>query len=491
MSAAGTLRPGDPDRLGRYHLAGRLGEGGQGVVYLGEDEGGPHGRVAVKLLNAGFGQESEARARFMRELETAKRVAEFCTAAILDADVAGDRPYIVSEFVDGPSLHHVVMSEGPRTRGALERLAVGTATALVAIHRAGVVHRDFKPRNVLLGPDGPRVIDFGIARAMDGATITSSGAIGTPAFMAPEQLEGLRAGPAADVFAWAATMVFASSGRLPFAGETMTATVGRILHGEPDLGELTGPLRDLAVRCLAKDPATRPEASQVLRTLIGDEHQAPVPPAPHAPAAPYAPAGGPTVLMPPPPARTDPPRRGVPGVVAVSAAVVAVAAAVAVTAYAMSGREGGGADPAGPGAVGPLPATASSTPATSPPAPSGPDAAESRQTGVPARYAGTWTGQVTQNDGKVFPARLVLPAGGGAGRITYPEQNCAGTETLAGRTGETLRFQERITFGAERCVDTGTVTLTPGSGGDRLIFHYSGTSPSGRQWTVTGPLSRS
>ncbi|WP_111833575.1 serine/threonine-protein kinase [Actinomadura madurae] len=503
MSAAGTLRPGDPERLGPYRLLGRLGEGGQGVVFLGEDERGTHGRVAVKLLNGGFGPETEARSRFLRELETAKRVAEFCTAAILDADVAGDRPYIVSELVDGPSLHRVVTAEGPRARGALERLAVGTATALVAIHRAGVVHRDFKPHNVLLGPDGPRVIDFGIARALDTGTITSGGAIGTPAYMAPEQLEGLRAGPAADVFAWAGTMVFASSGRLPFAADTMTAMVGRVMHGEPDLGELTGPLRDVAARCLAKDPAARPTASEVLRALLGDADQAPAPPAsagtrtmqaPPAPPAPPTPYAHPA--PPGPPAPRD--RRPVTGVVAVSAAVVAVAAAVVVTVLALSSGDGGGENREGPGASGrPLAATSGTAGATrpeSPPSktPSSPSPGTSGpENGIPQRYAGTWTGRLTQNDGKVFSARLVLPAGGAAGSIAYPEQNCSGSEIYLGESGGTLRFRERITFGTERCVDTGTLTLTPEAGGDRLMFRYVGRSSNGREWTVVGPLSRS
>ncbi|MEO3828576.1 serine/threonine-protein kinase [Actinomadura sp. B10D3] len=478
MSAAGTLRPGDPERLGPYRLLGRLGEGGQGVVFLGEDGRGAHGRVAVKLLNGGFGPETEARSRFLRELETAKRVAEFCTAAILDADVAGDRPYIVSEFVDGPSLHRVVTTEGPRAGGALERLAVGTATALVAIHRAGVVHRDFKPHNVLLGPDGPRVIDFGVARALDTGTITSGGAIGTPAYMAPEQLEGLRAGPAADVFAWAGTMVFASSGRLPFAADTMPAMVGRIMHGEPDLGELTGPLRDLAARCLAKDPAARPTASEVLRALLGDAERAPVPPGS---------TGTRTAPPPVPPAPQDR-RRPVTGVVAVSAAVVAVSAAVVVTVLALS-RGDGGEDGGGPGASGrPLAATSGTTQPESTPSPS-PGTSEP-ENGIPQRYAGAWTGRLTQNDGKVFSARLVLPAGGAAGRIAYPEQNCTGTETYLGESGGALRFRERITFGTQRCVDTGTVTLTPEAGGDRLMFRYVGRS-GGRAWTVVGPLSRS
>ncbi|MEW2360004.1 serine/threonine-protein kinase, partial [Spirillospora sp. NPDC029432] len=275
------LRAADPAAIGPYRLLGRLGEGGQGVVYRAEEPRGG-GTVAVKRLRAGLGDDPEARARFIRELDTAKRVARFCTAAVLDADVDGDRPYIVSEYVDGPSLARVVRERGPRGGGALDRLAVGTAAALVAIHQAGVVHRDFKPHNVLLGPDGPRVIDFGIARALDAGTITSSGqGVGTPAYMAPEQLRGERAGPAADVFAWAGTMVFASCGRPPFGSDNLQAVAYRVQTGEPDLGALEGPLRELAARCLSKDPALRPPASEILRTLLGEgEPQATGPVAP-------------------------------------------------------------------------------------------------------------------------------------------------------------------------------------------------------------------
>src|SRR5919197_935956 len=196
MPEARPLQPGDPTRLGHWELLGRLGEGGQGVVYLGRylgratdtgadvgtgadsDSGadsGADGRVAIKLLHAELALDAAARERFVRELTAATKVARFCTAQVYEADVAGDRPYIVSEYVPGPSLHALVQQEGPRTGAVLERLAVGTATALVAIHPAGVVHRDFKPHNVLLGPDGPRVIDFGSARALDGSTITASG----------------------------------------------------------------------------------------------------------------------------------------------------------------------------------------------------------------------------------------------------------------------------------------------------------------------------
>jgi serine/threonine protein kinase len=214
MPEAQPLRPDDPSRLGAYVLDGRLGEGGQGTVFLGTSPAGE--QVAVKLLHAV--DDPMARSRFVRELAVAKRVATFCTAQVLDADVAGDRPYIVSEFVAGPTLQESVTREGPRGKGALERLAIGTATALTAIHRAGVVHRDFKPANVLLGSDGPRVIDFGIARALD-VTAPVSQLIGTPSYMAPEQLTDQAVGSAADVFAWGSTMVFAATGRLPRAPE--------------------------------------------------------------------------------------------------------------------------------------------------------------------------------------------------------------------------------------------------------------------------------
>src|SRR5690606_26212655 len=155
-----------------------------------------------------------ARARFVRELEVAKRVARFCTAQVLDADVAGDQPYIVSEYVPGVSLHHVVRTEGPRTGGALERLAISTLTALIAIHQAGIVHRDFKQNNVMMGPDGPRVIDFGVARALGAAGETQN--VGTPAYMAPEHYTGGALSTAADMFASGTIMVFAATGRPAF-----------------------------------------------------------------------------------------------------------------------------------------------------------------------------------------------------------------------------------------------------------------------------------
>jgi hypothetical protein len=261
------LRDTDPREVGGYRLLGRLGEGGQGVVFLAVCPAGT--RAAVKLLPSTT--DPQVRSRFLKEVAAARRVARFCTAQVLDAGIFERRPFIVSEYVSGPSLVEVVEQHGPRDGAALERIAVATLTALGAVHAAGMVHRDFKPANVLLGPDGPVVIDFGLA-AVPGMTTTGmSGqvAIGTPAFMAPEQLAGERATAAGDMWSWAVTMVFAGTGELPFKGESLTATAFAILHSEPDVGRLPEPLGSLVRRCLDKDPAARPSAREVLGELAG------------------------------------------------------------------------------------------------------------------------------------------------------------------------------------------------------------------------------
>ncbi|MDL4773810.1 serine/threonine protein kinase [Actinomadura xylanilytica] len=270
MPEALPLQPGDPRRLGSYEIAGRLGVGEQGAVFLGR---GPAGRdVAVKLLHVRLSGEPVARSRFTGAFAPARRVSGFCTAAILEAEVEGDRAYVVSECVDGPSLQQLVDDEGPRGGAVVERLAVGTAIALAAVHRAGAVHHDFKPGNVLLGRDGPRVCDFGIAPALDAVNAGPSGNVtDDPAYKAPEQLSGMGVGPAADVFAWAATMLFAAAGKPPFGQDSPSEVMQRIVYDDADLSTLPESLREVVTDALAKDPAERPTAKLVLERLLDED----------------------------------------------------------------------------------------------------------------------------------------------------------------------------------------------------------------------------
>lgn len=240
-----------------------------GTVYLAEGASGE--RAAVKVINPDLADDETFRDRFRREVGAARRVRRFCTAPVLDAHVDGEPLFIVTEYVDGPDLDGFVRESGPMRGSSLEHLAVGVATALTAIHGAGVVHRDLKPANVLLSSVGPRVIDFGIARALDTISrATRTGQfIGTPAYMAPELISGKPATPASDVFAWGCVVAYASSGKAPFDAETVPAVLYQITHGEPDLGGLDESLHDLVGAALAKDPAQRPSAQQILDRLTG------------------------------------------------------------------------------------------------------------------------------------------------------------------------------------------------------------------------------
>jgi serine/threonine protein kinase len=301
------LRETDPREVGGYGLVGRLGEGGQGVVFLAVGSAGT--RVALKILPATT--DSQVRNRFLKEVAAAQRVARFCTAQVLDAGIFERRPFIVSEYVDGPSLVEVVEQDGPRSGPALERIAVATLTALGAVHAAGMVHRDVKPANVLLGPDGPVVIDFGLATVPGMTTTGLSGpaALGTPAYMAPEQLAGERVTAAADMWSWAVSMTFAGTGKLPFTGESLTAMAFAILHGEPSVGRLPEPLGSLVHRCLNKDPAARPSARDALSELVaaGAQPMGPLPPQAEAPEPPQAEAPEPPQAEPPEPPLAEPP----------------------------------------------------------------------------------------------------------------------------------------------------------------------------------------
>ncbi|MCP3013260.1 protein kinase [Nocardiopsis dassonvillei] len=251
---------------GKYRLVRSLGRGGFGEVFLGEDSDG--GRAAVKILHASWAGDPEMRRRFSAEVEQARRVSGFCIAAILDADPGAAEPWIATEFIDGPTLQRAVATAGPRSGVELHRLAVSTATALAAIHAAGVVHRDLKPDNIMLAADGPRVIDFGIARAVETTSVTASGVVGTIGYMAPEQLEGMRLTSAVDIFSWGSVMVYAATGHEAFPGPTQASRIARILGGEPDLGPLTEPLAGIVRSCLDKDPDRRPDATTLLNLLI-------------------------------------------------------------------------------------------------------------------------------------------------------------------------------------------------------------------------------
>jgi eukaryotic-like serine/threonine-protein kinase len=265
------LRPGDPRQLGGYQLLSRLGEGGMGTVYLGR---GRDGRlVAIKVIRPEYSSEDEFRARFRSEVTRARQVPPFCTAEVIDADPEHHPPYLVVEYVDGPSLADVVHEQGPLAAGSLHSVAVGVATALTAIHGAGVIHRDLKPRNVLFSLGTPKVIDFGIARALE---VTSQHTrtdqmVGTVAYMAPERFDTGTArsvSPAADVFAWGAVVAYAGTGRTPFQGDSAAATAARILTQPPELTGLYGSLRDLVALTLAKDPADRPSSHELLDMLL-------------------------------------------------------------------------------------------------------------------------------------------------------------------------------------------------------------------------------
>ncbi|MEU1467414.1 serine/threonine-protein kinase [Streptomyces sp. NPDC005761] len=261
------LEAGEPLSIGAYRLLGRLGAGGMGRVYLGRSAGGR--TVAVKVVHPHFALDEQFRARFRREVDAARRIGGQWTAPVLDADPDAPVPWVAHGYVAGPPLSAAVTDHGPLPEQAVRTLGAGLAEALAAVHGQGLIHRDVKPSNVLLALDGPRLIDFGIARAIDAtASLTFTGvSVGSPGYMAPEQIRGLEISGAADVFSLGAVLAYAATGAAPFLGDSSAVLLYKVVHEEPELGELEGGLRDVIASCLAKDPAGRPTPAELARQL--------------------------------------------------------------------------------------------------------------------------------------------------------------------------------------------------------------------------------
>ncbi len=281
------LRREDPRVVGSFRLHRRLGAGGMGVVYLGSDKKGQ--RVALKVIRPDLAEDQEFRSRFAREVSAARRIRGGCTARLVAADLEAERPWFATQYVPGPSLHDKVADEGPLVAADAASIGAALSEGLVAVHEAGVVHRDLKPSNILLSPKGPRIIDFGIAWATGASTLTHVGtAVGSPGFLAPEQVRGAAVTPATDVFSLGATLAYASTGDSPFGQGSSEVMLYRVVHEEPHLHGVPDALAPLVRACLAKDPDERPSTLQLslrLKEIAAREAQGMAearPPAPRA-----------------------------------------------------------------------------------------------------------------------------------------------------------------------------------------------------------------
>ena len=429
------LQPGDPRLIGPYRLRGRLGAGGMGRVYLGLSRGGR--AVAVKVIRADLAQDPEFRERFRREIAVARTVSGMYTAPVIDADVDGPVPWLATEYVRGPSLAAAVSEHGPLPAAPVLALARGLAEGLNAIHAAGVVHRDLKPANVLLADDGPRVIDFGISRAAEASALTHTGlVVGSPGFMSPEQADGRPVGPPSDIFSLGAVLAFAATGQGPFGTGSTPALVYRVVYSPPNLAQLPAGVRPLIERCLAKDPAQRPTAAQLLagagaadpatgwlpepvtRTFIQ------VPAGPDAP--PYAPPTATAAVLPPPggATRRQPalgqsgrrPRRHAWRPLAVTSIAVGLLAGCTYTGVALTGSSG---HPSGPQSGQPTMSATTSTPTpsasarTSPPVTATPSTTAPRTapTTAPTTVTPSASPSVTVSpSASVTPTAIVSPS---------------------------------------------------------------------------------
>ncbi|MFD8977334.1 MULTISPECIES: serine/threonine-protein kinase [Streptomyces] len=260
------LRREDPRIVGSFRLHRRLGAGGMGVVYLGSDRRGQ--RVALKVIRPDLAEDQEFRSRFAREVSAARRIRGGCTARLVAADLEAERPWFATQYVPGPSLHDRVAEEGGLRAADVASIGAALSEGLVAVHEAGVVHRDLKPSNILLSPKGPRIIDFGIAWATGASTLTHVGtAVGSPGFLAPEQVRGAAVTPATDVFSLGATLAYAAMADSPFGHGSSEVMLYRVVHEEPQLHGVPDALAPLIRACLAKDPEERPSTLQLSMRL--------------------------------------------------------------------------------------------------------------------------------------------------------------------------------------------------------------------------------
>jgi hypothetical protein len=420
------LSAGDPGEVAGYRLRGRLGAGGMGVVYLAFTPGGRP--VALKVVRPELGDDPDFRVRFRQEIAAARRVHGMFTAQVLDADPEGSPPWLVTAYVAGPSLARAVADHGPMPEQSVLLLLAGVAEALSMIHGAGVVHRDLKPSNVLLAGDGPRVIDFGIARAVEATAVTRTGVrVGSPQFMAPEQVRGGVVGAAADVFALGALGVFAATGRPPFGEGDTAAVLYRVLHEDPDLAGCPEPVRAVIGGCLAKDPAARPAPAQVIEACQGratvktvEFTESWLPPAIAADLTRHAPPGPAQTAVPTLPWPGGPPRpgRGLTRTTVI-AGVAAAALVAALAGYGLAALAGGGDSSKHPSAGGSSRHARGSHAVTGLKASAGPSPSPS-STLDPCLF-GTWIGTADDVPATINSQPVMYTSHGGPTQIFRPD----------------------------------------------------------------------
>lgn len=496
------LQSGDPQQVGAYQLVARLGAGGMGQVFLGESPGGR--KVAIKVLHAQYAADGEFRLRFAREVAAARRVGGFHTAPVVDADPGASPPWMATAYIAGPSLAVAVGDSGPLSPAAVRQAGAALAEGLAAIHACGLVHRDLKPANIILADDGPRIIDFGIARSTDSAALTSSGVVvGTVAFMSPEQVSGGPVDQRSDVFSLGSVLGFAAAGQAPFDGPSIPAIAHNIASRQADLEGIDPGLAGIIAACLAKDPAQRPSAASLIGLLSGrwpasapvaapqgqeaagavraagggtlvapaaaahpgltaPAQAAGLPPAIGLPAgAGLSPAGGPLRATPARPAWRRRPRL----LAAVAALIIAAAAGLSVD-LAVSSSPGHPAAQAGGGPA-----------------------------ALPARYTGRWHGTLRNlNSGlgalEGNQAADLTLSGGTAGTVigtaSYPDVGCQYKFRLLSVRAHAVTIFEMVDTGV--CVSEYLV-LTPGGGGlDATV--YASDPAQGGPPSFSGHLTR-